>query len=57
LLSDEALRHRVAAQARERALGLFQIGQMLETFRGVYKRVTTPPLTYVASPLQLVGPR
>jgi glycosyltransferase involved in cell wall biosynthesis len=57
LLSDDALRHRVAAQARERALSLFQIGQMLETFRGVYQRLTTPPLTSVGSPLQLVGPR
>lgn len=50
LLSDDTLRHRTAAQARERALGLFQLGQMLETFRGVYQRVTSTPSTSVGSP-------
>ena len=40
LLVDEELRHRIAGEARERALALFQLGQMLDTFRDVYRRVS-----------------
>lgn len=39
LLIDDERRHQLAARARERALDLFQLGQMLDTFRGVYRRV------------------
>jgi len=42
LLTDDELRLDMASQARDRALDLFQLGQMLETFRGVYQRVTPP---------------
>jgi len=57
LLSDDALRHGMATQARERALGLFQLGQMLETFRGLYRRLTTSPSTSMLSSLEMVAPR
>jgi glycosyltransferase involved in cell wall biosynthesis len=57
LLSDEALRHRTAVLSRERALGLFQLGQMLETFRGLYEGVVSAPLTSMTGSLRLVGPR
>jgi glycosyltransferase involved in cell wall biosynthesis len=43
LLEDDELRHRMAAQARERALGLFQLSQMLDTFRDVYRRALPVP--------------
>jgi glycosyltransferase involved in cell wall biosynthesis len=55
LLADDALRHRMATDARERALGLFQLGQMLETFRGVYRRVTPSRSTPTVSELRLVA--
>jgi glycosyltransferase involved in cell wall biosynthesis len=36
LLLDDDRRHRLAAAARERALELFQIEQMLQAYRGIY---------------------
>lgn len=36
LLADDDLRLQMAADARERALDLFQIDQMLQAFRGIY---------------------
>ncbi|WP_430868342.1 GT4 family glycosyltransferase PelF [Demequina aurantiaca] len=61
LLSDDKLRRSMAAEARERALGLFQLEQMLSTFRGLYARVTTPTSAAIATPVrssfQLVPPR
>lgn len=55
LLTDDERRHNTASQARERALDLFQVGQMLETFRGVYRRVM-PPVTESVPDSLLVGP-
>ena len=36
LLADDDLRLQIAADARARALDLFQIDQMLQAFRGIY---------------------
>lgn len=55
LLEDNDLRHRTAALARERALGLFQLGQMLDTFRGVYRRALPIPAEPVSGSLPLVS--
>jgi glycosyltransferase involved in cell wall biosynthesis len=55
LLSDDGLRHGMAADARERALGLFQLGQMLDTFRDVYKRALPIPSEPLAGSLHHVG--
>lgn len=57
LLTDDESRHRMADQARDRALDLFQLGQMLETFRGVYRRLAPTASDLVPASLQLVDPR
>jgi len=57
LLTDENLRHRMAQQARERALGLFQLDNMLQSFRGVYGRVTTDVSEPTSRLSRLVGQR
>jgi len=55
LLDDDAMRQDLAARARERALGLFQLEQMLDNFRGVYARVTGPYPAPVTEARPLVG--
>lgn len=57
LLSDHAMRQQMATQSRERALGLFQLGQMLETFRGLYGRVSAAPAAPRINAPQLVARR
>ncbi|WP_214109305.1 GT4 family glycosyltransferase PelF [Acrocarpospora catenulata] len=41
LLKDGALRSRLGAQARERALGLFTVDKAVDSFRTLYPRVVT----------------
>ncbi|WP_061962089.1 GT4 family glycosyltransferase PelF [Demequina flava] len=46
LLEDHNARQRLAAHARERALDMFQLSQMLGTFRELYRDTTAPvPVT------------
>ncbi|WP_144019021.1 GT4 family glycosyltransferase PelF [Demequina sp. NBRC 110056] len=54
LLTDDARRHDMSEQARARALNLFQLGQMLETFRGLYSRATAASLAPADTGLELV---
>jgi len=56
LLTDHERRHDMATQARERALNLFQLGQMLETFRGFYQRLAPSVPDSSDNPI-LVGPK
>jgi glycosyltransferase involved in cell wall biosynthesis len=55
LLEDDDLRHRMAGDARERALGLFQLRQMLDTFRDIYLRSRSAPVAPVSAPVPLVS--
>jgi len=55
LLADDEYRHTMAAQARQRALGLFQLEQMLNTFRDAYRDVTSGPPEPVALALPLAA--
>ncbi len=57
LLTDHDLRRRVARDARARALGLFQLDQMLRTFRGVYASVATDPGQPTSRTLEAAGRR
>jgi glycosyltransferase involved in cell wall biosynthesis len=55
LLLDDDLRLQMAAHARERALGLFQLDQMLDAFREVYRRALPGMSDPVHRPQPLVS--
>jgi glycosyltransferase involved in cell wall biosynthesis len=55
LLSDDELRHTLAARARTRVLDRFTLAQSLDAYRQLYERVTTPQLTSSRAPLGVVG--
>jgi glycosyltransferase involved in cell wall biosynthesis len=55
LFSENDLRYRMARQARERALSLFQLDQMLSAFRDIYRRAMTDAAQPMSDKLRLVG--
>lgn len=57
LLRDDGLRRELAAAARQRAMGLFQLERMLATFQGTYSAVTGIPASTEPALLLAAGTR
>jgi polysaccharide biosynthesis protein PelF len=57
LLTDDELRHTLAARARMRVMDRFTLAQSLDAYRQLYERVTTPELPTVFGGESILEPR